>query len=248
MILECAKCFWPLTINPSDGRLPPWCPRCGENLQTRAGRTGQTSPPEPVTDGSSQLPPADEPQTEPVAARSDIIVSYEFSAVSLPPGAGSPVIAYSSSRWTVTNSPAPRTRRAALIGGVVCLAVAGALAWWSFHKDTTYGRVMGTVVRMVSGSKGRQYPEVAYAVNGREYTTHGNMSGVPAVGATVEVLYPPSDPGNGAIYDTAELWMPPVIPAILGTFSLLFSFGDSIQQGFGRRRSAAQGESAAVVP
>jgi hypothetical protein len=188
------------------------------------------------------LPPAVESTAETISAQSEMIVTYEAGAVLLPAAPESAAfVAYSSSKWTATTSTsAPRrTRQAILIGGVACLALAGVLAWWSYHKDTTYARAQGTVVRMVTGGKNRQYPEVAYTVNSREYTTHGNTSGVPEVGATVEVLYPPDNPGNGAIYDRGDLWMPPVIPAILGTLSLLLYFGESIQHVFGLRRLAA---------
>jgi hypothetical protein len=107
---------------------------------------------------------------------------------------------------------------------VLFLLIGGALGYWSYQKATTCQKVTGTVVRMVPGRKGRLYPEVAYTVNGREYTTQGSSSGGPDVGEAVEVLYPPSEPGNGTLNTFSNMWLPPLVPGAIGAAALSLWF------------------------
>jgi hypothetical protein len=248
-MLECAKCSAPIRIDPTSARLPPWCPRCGADLQTRPAKSRPALPGDPLADVRSHWSPDPQLDAKPAApAAPELGVTLRAGAapeVPLPepalPTAGAEAPPYmppaADDPFAAANRYNARPgRHGALVFGMLFLLIAAALGYWSYVKAATYQKVTGTVARMVTGRKGNLYPEVAYTVDGREYTTPGSTSGGPQVGDAVEVLYPPSDPGNGTVNTFGNLWLPPLVPGVIGTLALSLWFLAGAQRG--RRPSA----------
>jgi hypothetical protein len=243
-MLECAKCSAPINTDPTNSRLPPWCPRCGADLQTRAAGPQPTMPGDPLADVGSHWSPMYQREAKtPAPAEPTTGVTLQAGAAPAPPlaepAAASPVPdaplptppAADDPFATSTRYPRRPGTTGALVIGVVFLLLAGVIGYWSFQKATTYQKVTGTVVRMVPGRKGSVYPVVGYTVNGREYTTQGSSSGGPGVGEAVEVLYPPSDPGNGTLNTFSNVWLPPLVPGGIGAAALSLWFFAGAQRG-----------------
>jgi hypothetical protein len=235
-MLECANCSRPITVDPTRARLPPWCPHCGADLNTRAAPPQPTLPDDSLAEvGSHWSPKYQRDAKAPAPAEPAAGVILRAGAAPAPPlpESAAPVPEAplpappldTHDPFAASNRYAPRQgRHGVLVIAVLFLLIGGALAYWSYQKATTYQSVTGKVVRMVPGRKGRLYPEVAYSVNGREYTTEGGSSGGPGVGEAVEVLYPANDPGNGTLNTFSNLWLGPLVPGGIGAAALSLWF------------------------
>jgi hypothetical protein len=117
-------------------------------------------------------------------------------------------------------APPPRSYKALLQAGILCLLVFAGLSYKVVSDSKGYQHVQGTVVNLAAGSAGGTRPEIEYEVGEQKYTTLGHESGFfvkgYAVGDTVMVNYNSLNPGEGRLYCLEDEWFWPFLAGAIG--------------------------------
>lgn len=204
--LECANCQAPVRIS-GDDRLPPWCPKCGQNLQAVPARPPAGGARPPWAEGldirrapsSAPVPPSRPRLTgEPVSNR-DWRPSDQAASDDL--------------------APAPAGGRGQLNVGLMVITGVLLAAFVYFAgraiDKMTYPTVKGSVTGHTQSRKGFSMARVSYVYKGQTYETT-SQSSIGDIGAPAEVMVPPDNPGNGTISSFSDLWLLPLILGAMG--------------------------------
>src|SRR5262249_15583755 len=224
MSLTCSKCLSQIAVDPASGRVPPWCPRCG------ADRSAYASQPDSVVgvlrEAASQRPAGGPSPVGNPAANSEPLSPWRQERSALPPQ-----LADIPLEDLAALAPPPRRPKVGIFvpaSAPLCLLGSLVVTSLSINKLNTYHRAKGEVVDLVCTRRTTRgdsiHPVVAYQVGGVGYRFQGQnsvgfFSGY-RIGDTVEVLYPPDQPGEGSIHSfTTRCFFPTVGAPLAFSFS-----------------------------
>ena len=207
--IVCATCHQSVPLS-LDGRLPPWCTKCGGDFKgtTLTAGEGAPEPFDPYADIKRRLPKEIAAPAPAAGARKDLGWRPEDEgahgeAMAKPPG-----------------------RSASFNFGLMLIAggfllVCAYLTNRSVEKVSNHKLVQGQVSGYTYTRKGFRMCQVSYSYNGQTYQITG-QSGSHEIGITVPVMVTPDSPADGTVKSFSDLWLGPLITGVLGGACLLF--------------------------